>query len=182
MKRTLFVMAIVLGFATAASAISLSVVSDKLTYNIGETITLSVNGDDEPGAPQYSLFGRLLYSSALTDPNTGAVQTAIGTNWITGTTPQIDGESTAFDQLNFNSGVGDALAPGGSVFSTLTLLAAVDGVVNVTWRNDLLFFGLDPAQAAGTSFTIVAPVPEPTTAVMLGLGLFGLALGGRRRS
>jgi hypothetical protein len=187
MKRTLFVMAVVLGFATAASAVSLSVVSNAGTYNVGDTITLTVTGDDTGGSPQYSLFGRLLYSGALTDgicgdPIACAAQTAIGTGWITGTTPQIDGETTAFDQLNFNGGVGDALAPGGSPFSTLQLLATAAGVVNVTWRaSDLLFFGLDPASAVGTSFTINA-VPEPTTAVMLGLGLFGLAIGGRRRS
>ena len=45
MKRTLFVMAVVLGFATAASAATLTVTSDKATYTVGETITLTVIGD-----------------------------------------------------------------------------------------------------------------------------------------
>ena len=46
MKRTLFIVAALVGvgFATAASAATLSVVSDKASYNIGETITLTVTG------------------------------------------------------------------------------------------------------------------------------------------
>jgi hypothetical protein len=44
--------------------------------------------------------------------------------------------------------------------------------VNVVWnQSTLIFFGIDPASAAGTSFEIV---PEPTTAALIGLGLLGL--------
>jgi opacity protein-like surface antigen len=59
MKRTLFVVVALVAFATAASAASLSVVSDKTTYNVGETITLTVTGDDTGGSTSYGIFGRL---------------------------------------------------------------------------------------------------------------------------
>ena len=60
MKRTLFIVAVLIAFATGASAASLTVVSDKATYNVGETITLTVTGDDglDPGAEDPHHAGR----------------------------------------------------------------------------------------------------------------------------
>jgi hypothetical protein len=63
--------------------------------------------------------------------------------------------------------------------SIVTLIAQAPGVVDVSWDTttgfqELAFFGL--ANAPGTSFTIV---PEPAPALLLCLGLLGLA--GRRR-
>jgi len=181
MKRTLFVMAVVLGFATAASAATLSVVSDAGTYNVGDTITLTVSGDGQ-GGTAYSLIGRLLYSAALAD-TVSATQNAVGAGWILGTlnTPITDGQADAFNQIAFPAAPAGNL-PGGNPFATITLVAQAAGVVNATWDTNFSFFDLQGAGAApGVSFTINA-VPEPTTAVMLGLGLFGLAIGGRRRS
>jgi hypothetical protein len=65
------------------------------------------------------------------------------------------------------------------VLSIVTLSAQAAGVVDVNWHTEadaaqLKFFGL--TSASGTSFTIV---PEPTTAMLLGLSLLGLA-GWRR--
>jgi hypothetical protein len=173
MKRTLFVMAVVLGFATAASAATLTVVSDKASYTVGETITLSVSGDAQ-GELAYGAIGRLLYSAALTD-TVGVVENAINNTWLLSGAPAFgDGFAEAFNQI--------ALAPatmnGANPIAIITLTATGVGTVNVDWSGDLDFFSVDGARP-GTSFEIV---PEPTTAVMLGLGLFGLALGGRRRS
>lgn len=183
MKRTSFVVAVLVTLVAAgASASSLSVVSDKTTYNVGETITLTVSGNDNDVPGSYlSAFGALTYSAALTNDGGPGSQNLIGTGWIAGTLPAIDGSRTMFDQLNFNGGVADNL-PGGNPFATATLIAEAAGVVSVTWReSDLVWFDLVPSSAVGTTFTILA-VPEPTTAAMLGLGLLGLALGGRRRS
>jgi len=54
----------------------------------------------------------------------------------------------------------------------------------VNWGGSQLdFFGIYQypisSPDTGTTFSII---PEPTTATLIGLGLFGLALGGRRRA
>jgi len=180
MKRTLVVVAVVVGFAAAANAATLSVASNKTTYNVGETITLSVSGDGQ-GATAYSIFGRLLYNSALVGPGTRN-QTAVGTGWTLGTLNSSSGISEAINQINLAGGTSNNL-PAGNPFSIVTLVANAVGVVNVNWDTvgagfQLSFFGL--TNAPGTSFTIVA-VPEPATAALLSLGIVGLAVGGRRR-
>ena len=163
---------------SAATAVELSVFSDKTTYNVGDTVTLTVSGDDEgaPVAAYCSAFGSLLYSAALTDPGTGSGQSSIGAGWATGTLPMTDGSATAFDQLDFQFGPADHLSPGGTPFATVKLIAQAVGIVDVAWDpNTLIFFGL--TSAPGTSFEIV---PEPGTASLLGLGLMAFALQRRR--
>jgi hypothetical protein len=59
--------------------------------------------------------------------------------------------------------------------ATVTLEASMEGVIDFTWDR-LDFFGLD--SAPGTSVQIV---PEPSTALLLGLGLSGFALRRRRQ-
>ena len=187
--------ALLLGIASAAtaSAATLSVVPDKATYLIGEPVVLTVIGDDGNVSPVYdSAFGSLLYSAALTnpdtaanatpnDPTTGSLrQSQVGTGWTLGTQPSSDGQSAAFNQLNIQQGNGNLLAPGGSAFATVTLIAEAVGILNVTWeQSSLIFFSMDPASAVGTSFEIV---PEPTTAALIGLGLLGLAVRRRARA
>ena len=168
-KRALAGMAVAIGLSSAASAQTLSVAADKAVYAVGETITLTVTGDDQ-NAVAPAVFGRLEYSPALTQ-TTGASQQAVGSNWdrslILGTG---DGFAHAFDQVSRdpNGSTGDALAPGGSPFATVTLVAEAAGQVNVNWNTDqesgnaLAFFGL--AQAPGTSFTIVPAAACQTNA------------------
>ena len=69
------------------------------------------------------------------------------------------------------------------LITTVSFLATGAGESNVNWDTDtaggfgLDFFGI--TQAPGTVITVI---PEPTTAALLGLGLLGLTITGRRRA
>jgi hypothetical protein len=85
--------------------------------------------------------------------------------------------SEAFHQQPVSAGETANNLPG--VLSTVILSAQAVGVVNASWHTaadpaQLNFFGL--TSAPGTSFTIA---PEPSTSVLLGVGLLGVA-GWRR--
>ena len=174
MSRTIAALCLAIGFAHSASSATLSVASDKLTYSVGETITLTVTGDDE-GTVALSAVGQLLYSGALVDNGTRS-QTNLGPGWNEGSLlasdDGINAYSLAFDQLRISDYSVSPNLPG--TLSVVTLIAQAIGVVDVNWNPTLSFFGL--TSAPGTSFSIV---PEPTTGALLVLGL--LALGVARR-
>jgi hypothetical protein len=186
MKRTLFVVAALVAFATAASAATISVVSNKLTYNPGEQVILTVTGNSQGGKDD-AVFGRLEYSAALTTSLTSSQsQLTRGGGSIfalTGSLAQGEGFADVINQI-IDSG-GTPRTVDNLQISTATLLADAAGTVAVTWSTglgfELDFFGLTSGTNPGpqATFTII---PEPTTAALLGLGLLGLVLGGRRRS
>ena len=181
-----------IGWASAASAASLSVTPDKTTYNVGETITLTVVGDDQ-NTISYGIFGRLEYTGALVNNGTRSQTKLVDTEsqgspqgpWLTGGLSQGDNGTAAFSDAFFQlAGISPKTAsnlPG--VLSTVTLIAQASGVVQLSWNIangmgfELSFFGL--TNAPGASFTIV---PEPATLALLGFGLAALATRRRGRS
>ena len=84
------------------------------------------------------------------------------------------GQHQLFDQ----SRIGSATVSN-QLTSTVALVAAATGTVNLTWAGGLDFFGL--TTASGTSFTI-NNAPEPATALLMTSGLVAIAWAGRRRS
>src|SRR5262245_22271935 len=134
MKRSLFIALVLLGSASASSAATLSIIPDKQFYQVGETVTLSIVGDDEGYGIIYGVLGRLLYDATKANPGT-IIETPIGTGALLSGNPfQRDGIAEPFNQICLAGGTGDLLAPGGSVFSTVTLTIESLGAFDVTWE------------------------------------------------
>jgi hypothetical protein len=186
--------ALIVGFATASGAATLSVGTDKLTYAVGETITLTIFGDDE-GTTAFGVFGRLVYNGYLVDnppgfppppgfPRSQTTLTGEQGVWTPSTLDATDTDANSptsatmevFDQVNLDGWSATNLP---DTFSTVTLIARNAGILDLNWDTttpnyELRFFGL--TSAPGASVTIV---PEPRTAALFALGLLGLA-GWRR--
>jgi len=194
MRRLVASLLVSLLAVSVASAATLSVTSDKLTYVIGETITLTVIGDPQ-GATSYGVFGELRYNGALVNSGTRTQPTLIGPlgPWIkaplnTRDTNLDDGGSfsDAFSQIAADAQTATNIP--GTTLSTVTLIATAIGLLEVNWHtafdgSQLDFFGL--TSAPGISVCITAEgfpscaVPEPSTGLLVIAGLIGF--GAHRR-
>jgi hypothetical protein len=185
---------IAVGYATAASGATLTIVSlntsnvAQTTFNVGDTILLRVDGDPQ-GQSSLELYGALTYN--------GAITTTIGVtpgSFLPGAVKQPLVLGVGEDCLPFGCTVysevfhenSPSTTVGVSSSSTLMLIADAIGDSSVAFGGeDLNFFDIqqyppdpnhNPAGVTTASFKIV---PEPGTATLIGLGLLGLA-GWRR--
>jgi len=197
MKRTLttlMVLAAFAGFASAANAAS--VVMSSLggnTASPGDVITIQTHVSVTSAETAVAIFGAITYTgahvAAAAVPSTTNSQTALP-GWATSLSPLscTSARCLAFSQID-GSPPNNPLTQVSFLISetkfTVHLTTPLGTITNFNWQTTpstqrLLFFGVPFAQP-GVSVTIVA-IPEPTTAAMLGLGLLGLALAGRRRA
>jgi hypothetical protein len=171
--------------ASAANAVTLTVETDKLLYDLGETVHVTIMGNPS-GAKDDGIWGRLEYSAALTTTLTSSqTQHTRGGGMLfslTGALQRGDGFAEVFNQIIDGGGVGRTVD--NVQIATATLIADAAGIVEIFWDDafyGLDFFGLTNASVGSppnpvASFTIV---PEPGTIALLGLGLLALAAGHR---
>jgi hypothetical protein len=178
-----------LGIASVANAASVVMSSDATTYVPGALITLTVRVSATVET-DLGIQGNINYQDAFVNTNLPGNSQTLVPGW--GTSGSVLTCNTvrciSFSQVNAN---GINPIPGGVtnfLISTTTYFVdaatAPGTVLNFTWQTTPSTVGLDffgVTNAPGVTVTVV-PIPEPTTAAMLGLGLFGLALAGRRRS
>lgn len=165
--------ALVLGWGSSAHAATLTVTTDKSTYAVGESVTVSVVGDSQ-GASDNAIGGTLNYSAALTNTPSAANQGLMlsgGLPWLPGILSFSDGSAEMFEQSRLGAATVSNL-----LTSSLVLTATGLGTVNLAWAGGLDFFAL--TTAPGTSFTV--QTPEPGTALLVGCGLAALAAIRRR--
>jgi hypothetical protein len=158
--------------AAGAHAATLTITSDKSTYQVGESITLTVLGDSG-GVPDLAINGRLLFEPELAEHVSASQSqlTSFGSIlWIRTALSHGEGFADAFDQT-----VGTTPFTVDQALTSIVVLRAIaPGELNFDWAVDfgvdsLGFFGL--TNAPGGSVTIV---PEPSTGWLLALGLAAL--------
>jgi hypothetical protein len=167
MKRILLTVTALLGLTTPASAATLTIEADHAAYHVGDTITLSINGDAQ-GATAFSVYGRLLFNGALVNNGT-QTQQPLGPGWTLGNLGEGDSDlnsadsayAEALNQISLDGSTQSAANP----ISTVTLVAQAPGNVEVIWDVvdegfTLDFFGL--TSAPGASF-VIADVTTTTT-------------------
>jgi len=192
MKRTLFaLMAVTFAAASAhAASVVVSLSSGDFEVNAGEVITLQVHGTAGVGdGTDTSLFGSLVYPTSGIGPVVVGTQTAYSGAF---SAPALTCNTSRCLMFSQSSGL-NGPQPGNGVSTLLgsqnyTILPGTLVGTVLTWRwqttpstQQVDFFNFNNAVAPVPALSITV-IPEPTTAALLGLGLLGLAVAGRRRA
>ena len=206
MKRFLIaILGTAVMFATVANAATLVATPSSSVVAQGATVTITLVGTTTPydgsslpdAATQIDVRITGSGTEVSTETATGgtcviATGCIVGAGWVVGGTQgsTVGGNFIAFSQigglvagpLTNNMTAGVPFHTGGSsltaVFTVVAPNVPAYTVVNVSLSAvGVGFLGVSGAQTLG-SYTVV---PEPTTAALMGLGLLGLALSGRRR-
>ncbi len=183
MKRSLVLIAAaaLVGFASTATAATITITTDKAVYNFSESILLTVTASSGGELFVGSAIG-VTYDSSLASNGATAVQSAYpAAGWFTASPAAFNGVG----QYGTHNAFAFVPSDPGTITSTGNLVAGnTAGFLTLGYGlapPDMLLWG-NPNLAANPSVLTVQIVPEPTTAAMLGLGLFGIALTGRRRA
>ncbi|MGH9204306.1 MAG: PEP-CTERM sorting domain-containing protein, partial [Vicinamibacterales bacterium] len=125
--RQLCIVLLAIASAEGANAGWLAVTPDKSWYYIGETITLTVTGDDQ-GHSAYGIFGRLTFDGRIVDNRTRTQTDAdgAGSNWIRGTLAYADtnaaGAGSFSDAFNQVATYADSAPNYPAIVATVTLI------------------------------------------------------------
>ena len=200
-----FLVAVVVALTFAFSASMASAFTTNMFYDgpdtieVGDTVTILVNFDTEGAADISLLSVSVLFNSSMVSYDEGAssspsyalytpggkanqylIPASTNMTLRTGTSDQIllDWQNTALPGGNRD--------PGSFHMATLVFRVSDigDGVAAFTLSNSSpgnilqLSDGSNPTNHVSGHFTI----PEPSTALLVGLGLAGLGVAGRRRS
>jgi hypothetical protein len=192
MMRTLTVSmaALALGLASAASAATISIESDKATYLPGETITLTTTLTTTGGEPvTINVLVELLWNDAQISGVPGPLlqptlltSSGGGFVWTPSAGLCLATSCLVIDQIAaFGFPTGGVPDPA-TITTTLTMVAGDIGLIDFSLGASLVF-GATPTFGANAAVAeVVNPViPEPTGAVLFGLGTLTFGLYTRRR-
>ena len=181
--RTLRILAVALAlaFAARADAAILTLVTDGVNYHPGTPITITLTGDSG-GEADFWMVGRILFDPTMfTNPSVTLFTPQSGTpnGWLTGGGRcDVPGVCYMINHIVFPPDP-TPMDPQVQTLAVFTATIGRTGVANVQWGDDLYFFGTrsDDLIAPNLSFVVL---PEPSTTVLVGIGLIGLAIRRRR--